>query len=443
MEIFSKKFYDYEENNESMIQFSEEELTALADLFRNYSTFQDVIKYLEKTLNETYYNSRISDTGYLYCLYNEVYQFYGLNVFKIGCAGNVEHRIKVYNTSFITKCEVKVQSAILQHYKYAEKLLFKLLAHYRIAKNREFFQCNIDIIETKIKEVEYIMNKLPLQSIVSTYEIEATSEKLLIHNFILHIIWNTNFNIILKNLGLELPEKDCSSLVIFPKNQKNQNQKNQDHMISLLATKDIDQATYDLYHSEKIKNYATSEKKLMMERFEYKTFWKVKEFDKAFLLQFYGKHHVLQNLRCLLDKINLNPQGTISNGTQSVVKFDVAKIIEQSVIIKDLINKLGFQGIGVITKIKKVNFEENIQKVFTSSILFDDQLKSIPVLNLDKAKLIANGVSTKKFIGYMNTILNDWGIRLKTYQSSTTIKKKQVTTYNYRLLYVNDIDKYL
>ena len=81
-------------------------------------------------------NSNNSIDGYVYILYNEVFQHYGDNVFKIGRAKDVISRLNGYTTSYIRPCELKFVSNICKNITQAEQLIFTGLNSYRITKDR-------------------------------------------------------------------------------------------------------------------------------------------------------------------------------------------------------------------------------------------------------------------------------------------------------------------
>ena len=82
----------------------------------------------------------IIENGYIYVMYNEVFNHYGDNVFKIGKSRDVIQRMNGYITSYIKPIEFKFVSQLCFDYSKAEKEVFTKLDKYRIVKNREFFQ---------------------------------------------------------------------------------------------------------------------------------------------------------------------------------------------------------------------------------------------------------------------------------------------------------------
>ena len=97
------------------------------------------------------------NSGYIYILYNEMFKFYGDNVYKMGKTIDINKRLTGYTTSFIEPCEIKFLSSEVKNYSLAEQLIFKALKRYRIKNNREFF--NVQLTQA-IKAVEAIINTI-------------------------------------------------------------------------------------------------------------------------------------------------------------------------------------------------------------------------------------------------------------------------------------------
>ena len=125
-------------------------------------------------------NTDKSIDGYIYIVYNEVYQHYGDNVFKLGKSKDVIARLKGYITSYVKPVELKFVSKLCKDCARAEKTIFTRLDNYRIVNNREFFKIDkdfaIDIIEQVIDEIngnDYQQNESKIQELedkVKQYE---------------------------------------------------------------------------------------------------------------------------------------------------------------------------------------------------------------------------------------------------------------------------------
>lgn len=94
--------------------------------------------------------------GQIYCLKNEIFDYYGKNVRKYGKTKDLKLRLSAYTTSYIKKSEYEIFSDILSDCDFAEKILFYELRKYRIENQREFFNCDINFakkIFSKINEL--------------------------------------------------------------------------------------------------------------------------------------------------------------------------------------------------------------------------------------------------------------------------------------------------
>jgi hypothetical protein len=110
-------------------------------------------------------SEEIIEGGYVYVLYNPIYDRYG-EIYKIGQAKDVKDRLKSYSTSYPEESEIKY-SIKHPYYKELEKVVHLILKEYRMKNNREYFKCSLDLIketldkvkEYSLKEISAILNK--------------------------------------------------------------------------------------------------------------------------------------------------------------------------------------------------------------------------------------------------------------------------------------------
>ncbi len=99
-----------------------------------------------------------SNKGYLYCLYNKVFQQYFTDytseVYKLGRTNNLDTRLKHYTTSYIEPSKFLYTSKLFHDQIKAERILFFLLRNHRIRNKREFFKCKLSIVIDIIKQIE-------------------------------------------------------------------------------------------------------------------------------------------------------------------------------------------------------------------------------------------------------------------------------------------------
>ena len=174
----------------------------------------------------------------------------------------------------------------------------------------------------------------------------------------------------------------------------------------------------------------------MMERYEFKLFWKVAELNSDFIDKFYGKDKILYNLRCLMDEYKLDPHVKIVD--KDAIKFEIAKTIEATEIVRDLIIKLGFEVIGDKKIVKRKEFEQNIRKSTIESLLFSNP-NTAAILNINKKKLNNITSTRKKFLGFTSFLLKQWGMKISADKNII----KNTVEYFYELQYIDNINNYL
>jgi len=102
-----------------------------------------------------------TEKGYIYILWNNMYNFYGENVYKIGCTADFNKRIDSYTTSYLEPCEFKYVTDSTLYYKLAEKIIHFELKEYRLSPKREFFKCPLETaIETINRVTNYTLSEL-------------------------------------------------------------------------------------------------------------------------------------------------------------------------------------------------------------------------------------------------------------------------------------------
>lgn len=106
-----------------------------------------------KNSDEEEMNENINKEGYLYCMYNPLFIYEGQKYFKCGYACDVYKRMNGYTTSYLEPCEIIHVSEILFNKRLAESILFIKLNEFRIKSNREFFQCDKELIISEINSI--------------------------------------------------------------------------------------------------------------------------------------------------------------------------------------------------------------------------------------------------------------------------------------------------
>ena len=99
-----------------------------------------------------------SDEGYIYILSNEMYGFYGEDVYKIGKTNDIAKRLNAFTTCCVKSVDLKFLSERCVNYHIAERLIFMALRDYGVVENREFFKHNLLGIINIIEEIVSCLN---------------------------------------------------------------------------------------------------------------------------------------------------------------------------------------------------------------------------------------------------------------------------------------------
>ena len=177
IEIIINKFNDCIKGCENII-FTKNE----SDIVQNFiSEEYNILDIINKNIIKEIYKNM--NEGYIYCLYNSMFDSYGKNIYKLGCTNNIKKRICGYITSYIDNPIIKHQSNKLKYYEDAERILFLLLKQYRIKQSREFFKCDLLFITKIISEVETIVNFSDPEIFVLEYDTLSQKNRSLIIKF--------------------------------------------------------------------------------------------------------------------------------------------------------------------------------------------------------------------------------------------------------------------
>ena len=209
----------------------------------------------------------------------------------------------------------------------------------------------------------------------------------------------------------------------------------------IIKAKDIDDKQLNILLSKQKGNMATHEDKMIIQKHLYKENWKVDELTTEFMDKYCGKTSTLLNLRYLLDENKISELHKDPHN-----KFDNSRKVEEITMIKDVINKLGFDKPADEKLIDKITFENNINKVKKECDLFTKPNRSLPIFEFNKAKL-NNIKTTKQFLGFVNTVFSQWGIIIKQKRKIKKIKINDKWKSNannfFKLEYINQINKYI
>ena len=88
----------------------------------------------QSALQENSMEDNKSDEGYIYILSNEMYGFYGDDVYKIGKTNDIAKRLNAFTTCYVKSVDLKFLSERCVNYHIAEKLICIALPDYRVVE---------------------------------------------------------------------------------------------------------------------------------------------------------------------------------------------------------------------------------------------------------------------------------------------------------------------
>jgi hypothetical protein len=179
---------------------------------------------------------------------------------------------------------------------------------------------------------------------------------------------------------------------------------------ALLEVGDISEYEFRILKKNIERNNATTEDKLKVERYYYKKHWEVKYFDSTFLNKAYQQTSSLFNYKGLCG-LPVRKFDTLDEDNQDV---DIVIKKQKLKIVNNLLENLSF----------KTKSGEFTGAVFNSEDFEDHQSDAIENCKLftDKATLTLFGKSktkldtTKAFLGFVNKILENYGVRIQSHR---------------------------
>jgi len=217
-------------------------------------------------------------------------------------------------------------------------------------------------------------------------------------------------------------EEDTKNVGLFAKN-------------SIINAKDINEEKYvELLYKQK-NNQAIEEDKLALEKFCYKVNWGEENIDMAFMKISYRKTHILMNLR---DIYNGSDNKLITVDT-NYIKYANMKNKEKMRVIKDFMNILGYDNLKEEKILSKTEFQDNMDKCIKESELFTKTNYTMPLFGMSKK----NPGTIKSFLGFINTILNDYGLVISCVKKFKRYKGTRIINYYYKLHPIDNFLKYI
>ena len=195
------------------------------------------LKFVKKMINEQemktdqafidccvqyFIETRHNQMGYLYCLHNQVFNYYGADSYKVGCTQNLELRIKGYITCYAHP-SIYMKTINIPYYELAECMLFDKLANYQITDNREFFRAKFDIIGKAFDELAHEIETEKISDLYTKYKVKYGPVQFLIKMCLKFIKYNrklfAGFELVTEDLVLKKYYVGSKLLYDIPANE--------------------------------------------------------------------------------------------------------------------------------------------------------------------------------------------------------------------------------
>lgn len=325
--------------------------------------------------------------GYLYCVHNEMFNFYGKKVKKLGKTIDIDKRISCYDTGYLEKTQLMYLSNEIRDYTLGEKLLFLKLREFRLKLRKEFFDCELSIVVTCIKEVETML------ALHDSNEIDK----------------------FLDNMANQIKQENEEKYKLEMKNISNA------HDIS-------DDVCYNMINLDAAvcKNYE-------VKKHIFKKIWNIDNIDEKFVVRVFERTDVIRNFRCIknisyINKLLYNAQ----------TKIELKKNINY---ILKILNLLGFKDINEAIIVNKDDFEKIVNKIVNDKQNKKEHDEITKYYNITRS--IYDGKSSASMLGYINSITKFFGFKITASQKSFKLNKKVIKKNYYKIVINIDIKQYL
>lgn len=115
--------------------------------------------------------------GFLYCLHNEIFNFYGNDLYKCGNSIDTDKRLCQYTTSYPLPSKILLISDSFFDKSFAETLLFFYLKDFKFKPNREFIKCDFNIIKDAFDKVKHFFSIFNTKQLLIDYLINDDNYK--------------------------------------------------------------------------------------------------------------------------------------------------------------------------------------------------------------------------------------------------------------------------
>jgi hypothetical protein len=379
----------------------------------NLKTSTDIERYLLTLYINTYYKK-----GYLYCLYNVMFNHYGENVYKLGCSHCPNKRLKSYVTTYLDGCEFKHISEKIKYHKIVEKILFKKLEQHRMRQNREFFQIDLDTVIKTITSIKLELINDNIYDLYIKYNIYIGKIDMLKQEVSKFVDMDNNK---INNI-INITNQPSRSNIKYIKNTDNIFPVS--NLNSISKADNIDEITFNnleiKYYNKllSIKDMAKVEKHIIIKLFNVNTI------DDNWLITNNNKMNIMFNYNLITNKM--------------IIRDEIKSFITNRLLLMDMIKEviliLGLD-FNFNIKLSKEIFEINYKNALNECELFKNFDYNMKLFRFDKTNIH----SIKSFMGFINSVIKKYGIVIKlfrtNYRQNIGGQFKHITKCTYGLVY--------
>jgi hypothetical protein len=339
--------------------------------------------------------------------------------------------------------------------------MFVIMAN-KSCSSRDLSQMTHRIRQFKNQNVLVYLNGLPYREDAKFYQYDQMvdyvqgvykKEKSPVENMFVKNLIHNETEIINKGNMYIVPQyikyiKDKGSEYEYQKNVNKvvrKQEKATDFTIKgIVEAEDVNDITFKQYLDKQNSNNATEAEKYAIEKYMYKKNWLVREINQEFMDKWFRKSHVLDNIKSLLEGKGIGNITTIDKfNKNNYLVYDKAKQKERVGMIEELIESIGFdlEDIGDNVVLDRETFVENMEKSVKNCKIFKDAVDCEFLFGV-KSKRVK---TVKAFIGFVNSILKNWGLIINFKQNRVWNKeiKNKINTYVYKLCYYQYINEYM
>jgi hypothetical protein len=211
-------------------------------------------------------------------------------------------------------------------------------------------------------------------------------------------------------------------------------------MQGIVEAEDIDDVMFKQYLDKQNSNSASEAEKYAVEKYMYKKNWGVDEINQEFMDLWFRKTHVLDNIKSLLEGKGICITTIDKFNKNNYLVYDKAKQKERVCMIEELVKTIGFdlEDIGDNVVLDRETFVENMNLCIKNCKIFKDDVNCEYLFGI-KSKQVK---SVKAFIGFVNSILKNWGLEIKFHKKQIR-EKNRICILSYSIEYFPEINNYL